>query len=89
MPHLFHRFSKKKNNVKEKRDGKAKYKKRITLGLSLSCVCNSRSVCIFSACLLQFNTDSDCQAVYNECMSGKEVGGQQVLAQLLEGEFTS
>uniref|UniRef100_A0A0X3PHS5 Polyadenylate-binding protein n=1 Tax=Schistocephalus solidus TaxID=70667 RepID=A0A0X3PHS5_SCHSO len=42
-----------------------------------------------SACVLQFRSERDCQAVYDECQTGKNVGGQTVQAQFSEGHASS
>ncbi|KAL7058834.1 hypothetical protein AAHC03_013426 [Spirometra sp. Aus1] len=39
----------------------------------------------YGACVLQFRSERDCQAVYDECQTGKNVGGQTVQAQFSEG----
>ncbi|BHF69030.1 hypothetical protein SprV_0301207100 [Sparganum proliferum] len=39
----------------------------------------------YGACVLQFRSERDCQAVYDECQTGKDVGGQTVQAQFSEG----
>uniref|UniRef100_A0A146MIE7 RRM domain-containing protein n=1 Tax=Schistosoma mansoni TaxID=6183 RepID=A0A146MIE7_SCHMA len=37
-------------------------------------------------CILQFNNARDCQQAYDECLQGKEIGGQLVHAELNGGE---
>ncbi|VDN15956.1 unnamed protein product [Dibothriocephalus latus] len=43
----------------------------------------------YGACVLQFRSERDCQAVYDECQTGKDVGGQTVQAQFGEGRTSS
>lgn len=38
-------------------------------------------------CILQFNNARDCQQAYDECLQGKEIGGQLLHAELNGGEL--